>query len=76
MDILNLAHNVEQKEKAEHPLNRLMKIQERGGLIRLETTDMHLAKRIGEAVRHAHKGRLNVGYEPETHFVRVKWVRK
>lgn len=74
MEILNLARHLEQLENAEHPMQRIMKITEQADAIVIHTTDLHLARRIGEAVRRAHKGKLDWHYEKEACFVRVNWT--
>jgi len=74
-EILRLADNQENQEKVEHPLHRIMNVHERAGTIRIETTDIHLPRRIGEALRRAHKGDLAINYENEGCFVRVSWTR-
>lgn len=43
------------------------------GLV-LSTTDTHLPRRIGEALKHAHRGELAVRYEKDEAFVRVTWT--
>lgn len=73
-EMLNLARHLEQLENAEHPMHRIMKIAERAEAIVINTTDLHLARRIGEAVRRAHKGKLDWHYEKEACFVRVNWT--
>jgi hypothetical protein len=54
-EILHLARHQEAQEKAEHPLHRIMEIEERDDAIVVRTTDIHLP-RIGEALRHAFHG--------------------
>ena len=48
-EILHLVRNNEEEEKSEHPLHRLMAIEEQPGAIIIKTTDIHLPRRIGEA---------------------------
>jgi len=74
-EILHLAHNVEAREKAEHPLRRIMALEERGDTILITTTTMEIARSIGDAVRHAYKGELNYRYTDETNILRVDWTR-
>jgi hypothetical protein len=75
-EILNLARNHEQEEKAEHPLHRIMQIEAGPMAIAIKTTDIHLPHRIGEALRRAFKGELDVRYEDGACFVRVNWNRE
>jgi len=41
----------------------------------ITTTDPHLARNIGEAVRSAYKGRLEYHYNKEENLLRVRWNR-
>lgn len=75
-EILNLVRHIEKCEMAEHPLHRIMKIAQRRGSIEISTTDIHLPRRVGEALHRAHKGRLYIHYCDETCFVRVNWTRE
>ena len=63
------------RERPDHPLQRIMGIRERGGGIEVTTTDVHLARRMGDALRRAHHGELSVKYAPGEHLVRVRWAR-
>lgn len=62
-EILNLACNQEREENTEHPLHRIMKIEEQPGTLVISTTDIRLPKRIGEALRRAFKGWLETHYD-------------
>lgn len=73
-EIMNLVHNEEKRERAEHPLKRIMATEEKGGMTLVTTTDMHLARGIGEALHHAYKGELNYHYNPEENLLRVTWT--
>jgi hypothetical protein len=71
-----LARNLEASEKDEHPLNRIMAIEERTeDELVITTTDIHLPRRIGEAVQRAFHGDLQLHYDQENYFVRVDWQR-
>ena len=74
-EIVNLARHQEALEKGEHPLHRIMDITaEKDGLV-VTTTDIHLPRRIGEALRHAYQGELTFHYEEEAYRLRVYWTR-
>lgn len=76
-DILNLVRNVEERERSEHPMNRVMEVEDRAaGEILVTTTDMHLARAIGNAIHSAHKGELDTCYAGEDSLLRVTWVRE
>ena len=74
-EILQLAQNVEKRERAEHPLKRIMAIEEKDGERLITTTDIHLARAIGEAIHHAYQGDLEFHYNPEEYLLRVHWAR-
>lgn len=75
-EILNLARNQEELEKGEHPLHRIMAIEHHNGDIVITTTDIHLPRRIGEAVHRAYEGDLDYHYEDESYLLRVRWSRE
>jgi hypothetical protein len=75
-EILNLAHNEEAAEKAEYPLHRIMDIAEGPDGILITTTDIHLPRRIGEALHHAYRGDLEVHSVDEDRSLRVHWQRE
>lgn len=74
-EIISVARNLEQKEKAQHPLQRIMKIADEDNAVVLTTTDSHLARDIGEAIRHAYQGDLELHYNPDENLARVHWKR-
>lgn len=73
-EVLNLARNREKRERAQHPLHRIIKIEAQPGKVVVTTTDIHLPKMIGEALRRAYKGKLDLNYGKESCFVRVNWT--
>jgi len=52
-----------------------MAIEESDSEMRVSTTDMHLARGIGEAVHHAYQGELEFHYNAEDAHLRVHWAR-
>jgi NMD protein affecting ribosome stability and mRNA decay len=74
-EILHAARNEEAQAKAEHPLRRIMGIEEKDGGVVITTTDTHLPRRIGEALHHAYHGTLHVQYAEDDKLVRVTWER-
>ena len=75
-ELLQLVRRQEKAEKEEHPLNRIMRVEEGGpDTLRITTTDIHLPRRIGEAIRHAFHGDLELHYDEDRYFVRVDWHR-
>jgi NMD protein affecting ribosome stability and mRNA decay len=73
-ELLQLARHQEEAEKSEHPSNRIMEVKEDSAGIIIETTDIHLPRRIGEAVRRAFHGELESHFEQDGYFVRVNWT--
>ena len=65
----------EKSEKAEHPLQRIMEIRDISGGIQVATTDSHMARGIGEALRNALQGDLKIRYSKDENLVRVAWKR-
>ncbi|HTN65274.1 MAG TPA: BCAM0308 family protein [Burkholderiaceae bacterium] len=75
-ELLSLARNVEAREKSEHPLQRIMAVDEQDdGKLMITTTDIHLARGLGEALRRAYKGELNFHYNKGEYLLRVRWER-
>jgi hypothetical protein len=72
-EILSLVRNKEKAEKADHALNRIMAIEEQDGAIVITTTDIHLPRRIGEALKRGFRGRLDLHYEEDGYFLRATW---
>lgn len=74
-ELLALLHHHEEKEKAEHPLARIMAIEDESGGILVTTTDIHLARDLGEALHHAYQGKLEYFYNESENLLRVRWHR-
>lgn len=74
-EILHLIRNREQHEKAEHPLERIMAIEDAEGGLLVTTTDSHLARQLGDALHSAHKGELEYHYNDSENLLRVNWTR-
>ena len=71
--LAHLVANVEKHEKAEHPLHRIIAIEQDADEMRVTTTDTHLPHRIGASVRHARQGTLSIDYGHDEYAVRVRW---
>jgi NMD protein affecting ribosome stability and mRNA decay len=74
-EVLGLVRNHETREKAEHPLQRIMGIDEQEGSAVVTLTDMHLARGIGEALHHAYEGEVDYQYVDKDSVFRVNWTR-
>jgi hypothetical protein len=75
-EMVRLARHQEEAEKGEHPLNRIISIDEDAEGIVINTTDIHLPRRIGEAVKRAFHGTLDEDFDEGGYFVRVNWTGK
>jgi hypothetical protein len=71
--IIGLVRNEEVAENAEHPLNRIIAIEDAEGNVVVRTTDIHLPRRIGEAIKHAYHGTLDMHFDDDGYFARVDW---
>ena len=74
-EILNLVHNIEEKEKANHPMERIMQIEQLPGGARVTTTGIHLARGIGSALSSAYNGETSTQYLDGESTVKVAWTR-
>jgi NMD protein affecting ribosome stability and mRNA decay len=73
--VIGLIKNAEEIEKKEHPLSRIMSMEAKPEGLVISTTDTHLPRRIGEALKHAYHGELELHYDKDEDFVRVTWTR-
>jgi NMD protein affecting ribosome stability and mRNA decay len=74
-EVLQQIRHHEAKEKASHPLQRIMDIERTQHGTLVTTTDIHLARGIGDALHHAYQGELEFHYNPEQNLLRVSWAR-
>lgn len=74
-EILHLIHNQEAKEKAEHPLERIMDSREEGDALVVTYTGIHLCRGTGEALHHAYQGELDFQHTDKDDVLRVSWQR-
>ncbi|HZW24700.1 MAG TPA: BCAM0308 family protein [Gallionella sp.] len=74
-EIMQLVKHHEAREKAEHPMQRIMDIEKTEQGYQVTTTDIHLARGIGDALHHAYQGQLEFHYNPDQNLLRVNWHR-
>jgi hypothetical protein len=75
-EILKLIQNKVEAEKTEHPMKRLMGVEDGpGGELIVRFTDLHLPSGTGEAIERAYDGALDIQYTKESNLVRVYWNR-
>ena len=54
---------------------RIMLIEPKPEGLVISTTDTHFPRRIGEALKHAYHGELELHYNQDEDFVRITWMR-
>ena len=72
-EILNLVRRQEQQEKCQHPLRRIMGIEEKNNSMVIKTTDINLPRSIGSALRNTYEGDLEVSSPRRSYSVQVTW---
>lgn len=75
-DVMAALRAEEELERAEHPMNRVIDLEEGETRIVVTTTDIHLPRRIAEALYRAYEGELTVDYADDEESVRVTWKRE
>lgn len=74
-ELLGLVRNEAEREGHEHPLHRLLGIAENDESVVVRTTDIHLPRRIGEALKRAWDGELDIEFGEDEYIVRAHWLR-
>jgi len=75
-DVLALIARVEEAERKEHPLQRVMEVEKTpSGGMTVTTTDHHLARRLTEAMHASFQGSVEYHYGPDENFLRATWAR-
>ena len=72
-EIANLIGHEESRAKSDHPLDRIVEIAHSPERVTVTTTDIHLARRIGVAMKNAYRGELAIEYAKGAYEVRVRW---
>lgn len=74
-EILALVRHESEHEMERHPLNRLMEVVEDGEIMRLTTTEPHLANRLATALHAAYAGTLERHWARGDTLARFSWMR-
>ena len=74
-ELMKLIHNTERKEKNDHPMERIIAIKTEKGHSLVTTTGIHLARRIGEALKHSYQGELDFTYGDAEKSIHMTWIR-
>jgi hypothetical protein len=72
-ELLGLVRNVEERERSLHPLERVMVLRERRDGLYVETTGVHLARRIADALRRSFHIAAALDFARGEELVRVRW---
>jgi hypothetical protein len=75
-DIINLINNTGELEKNERPLERIIYITEKDNKTVIATTGIHIARRIGEALKRSYQGSYSFQYANGEKSIRVFWERE
>lgn len=75
-EMIALIRHLGENEMADRPLHRIIDIEENGKELFITTTDNHLPRRIGDALKSAYGGDLIYQYEKESADLRVTWRRE
>lgn len=74
-ELLRLVKREAEHERAEHPLSRIMNIDEQAHTAVVTTTDIHAPRRIGAALARAYDGHLDQRYAEDEYSLHVQWQR-
>lgn len=75
-EILQLIRNVEQAEKAEHPLERLMEVEQSDGRLVVTTTGVHIARQIAHKLARRFHRKARIRYADDEGLILVDWERE
>jgi len=75
-EIMNLVRNQEMQEKNQHPLERIMAIEDRDdGQTEITFTGIHLTRSVGDALHRAYEGAFDLQYTDSDAVMRASWRR-
>jgi NMD protein affecting ribosome stability and mRNA decay len=75
-EIMHLVHNHVERQRLQHPLQRIIDSNTlENGAVEISFTEYHLPKGVGEAVKHAYRGELQITFAEAEGQERVSWER-
>lgn len=74
-ELIQLLRHHEAHARAEHAMERIIAIADDSGKTIVTTTDIHLARDLGEAIKAAFKGSLELKYSKDENLLRAYWRR-
>ena len=72
-EVLRLIRNVERAEKPEHPLERLMAVEESDGQLVVTTTGIHIASQIAHKLARRFHQKARLRYAKQEGLIHVDW---
>jgi NMD protein affecting ribosome stability and mRNA decay len=75
-ELIKLLKNEETRAREKNPLERIVRIADEGGGLRIETTTEKLAQRLGRCFRKARGGKVSYKWSHNNKFARVSWEGK
>ncbi len=75
-EIIAIARNNEAQARSNRPLQQIMWANCESNTLEIATTNEHLARRIGKAIKRAHDGELEIKSANNERLVRVYWARE
>lgn len=75
-EIMHLVENVVDAQQKEHPLKRLMNIEDSDDGVVITFTDIHLPRSIGTAIERAYDGELEIRFAEDSGVARTYWSRE
>jgi NMD protein affecting ribosome stability and mRNA decay len=75
-DIMHLVRNTVDAQQKEHPMKRLMNIEDADEGVVVTFTDIHLPHTVGKAIEQAYDGELEIRFGDESGIARAYWSRQ
>lgn len=74
-EILHLVHNEEKRARGFNPLERIIEMDDRNGVLEITTTTEKLAQRIARMVYKAYAGEVDYKWSEDVKLIRAHWRR-
>ncbi len=74
-ELLQRLRHFAEHESGEHPLQRILAIEDEADGVLVTTTSVRLARGLGQALRRAYRGTLQMQSSPGQDLVRLDWSR-
>ena len=73
--LLAVVREHEESERRDRPLNRIIDIEQGDDRMVINTTDVQLPVRLGEAIRRTFQGALERHFDENSYLIHVNWHR-